>query len=192
MTTLIIGLILFLGVHSISNVAPGWRDRCAASMGRTAWQGIYSIIALIGIVLVAQGYGLARQTPVVVYVPPAWLRDTAIVLLAPVFPLLLAAYLPGRIRSTVRNNPMLVATKLWAAAHLLANGALADIILFGAFLAWGAFTRISLKFREPRPVPTLPQAPWNDAIALIGGLALYFAFIYGLHLRLIGVPASFA
>jgi uncharacterized membrane protein len=192
MTTLITGLIVFLGVHSISNVAPGWRDRCAAAMGEKAWQGLYAVIALIGLVLVVRGYGIARQTPVIVYVSPGWLRDTAIVLLAPVFPLLLAAYLPGKIRAAVRNNPMLVATKLWAAAHLLANGALADIVLFGSFLAWGAFTRISLKFRTPRPVPTLPASTANDAIALIGGLALYFAFIYGAHLWLIGMPITFA
>lgn len=192
MTTLIIGLMLFLGVHSISNVVPGWRDRCAAAVGEKAWQGLYALVALIGLVLIVRGFGIARQTPMIVYVPPAWLRDTAIVLLAPVFPLLLAAYLPGKIRSTVRNNPMLVATKLWALAHLLANGALADIVLFGSFLAWGAFTRVSLKFRTPRPVPTLPASSANDAIALIGGLALYFAFIYGVHLWLIGMPANFA
>ena len=191
MTTLIAGLILFLGVHSISNVAPGWRDRCVASLGEKTWQGLYALIALIGLVLVVRGYGFARQMPMIVYVPPAWLRDTAIVLLAPVFPLLLAAYLPGKIRSTVRNNPMLVATKLWALSHLLANGALADVVLFGSFLAWGAFTRISLKFRTPRLVHTLPASDLNDVIALVGGLAVYYAFIRGGHLLLIGMPASF-
>jgi len=192
MTTLITGLILFLGVHSISNVAPRWRDRCAASLGEKAWQGIYALIALIGLVLIVRGFGIARQMPVIIYIPPAWLRDTAIVLLAPVFPLLLAAYLPGKIRSAVRNNPMLVATKLWALAHLCANGALADIVLFGSFLAWGAFTRISLKFRTPRAAPTLPASDLNDVIALVAGLALYIAFIRGGHLMLIGMPASFA
>jgi uncharacterized membrane protein len=191
MTTLIIGLIIFLGVHSISNVAPAWRDRCAGAMGENAWQGLYSVIALVGLVLVIQGYGIARQTPTIVYVPPAWLRDTAIVLLAPVFPLLLAAYLPGKIRSILRNNPMLVATKLWATSHLLANGALADIVLFGSFLAWAAFTRVSLKFRTPRTIRTLPASDLNDVIAVVGGLAIYFAFIRGVHLLLIGMPASF-
>ena len=113
MTTLIIGLMIFLGVHSISNVAPEWRNRRAAAMGENAWQGLYSVIALVGLALVVYGYGIARQSPTLVYVPPLWLRNTAIVLLAPVFPLLLAAYLPGKIRSVLRNNPMLVATKLW-------------------------------------------------------------------------------
>ena len=192
MTTLIIGLIIFLGVHSIYNVAPGWRNRCAAAMGEMVWQGLYSIVALIGLVLVVQGYGIARQTPTIIYVPPVWLRDTAIVLLAPVFPLLLAAYLPGRIRSILRNNPMLVATKLWATAHLLANGALADIVVFGSLLAWAAFTRVSLKFRTPRPGRLLPASDMNDVIAVVAGLAIYFAFIRGLHLLLIGMPASFA
>lgn len=192
MTTLIIGLIIFLGVHSISNVAPGWRDRRVAAMGEMTWQGLYSVIALVGLVLIVQGYGIARQTPNFVYVPPVWLRNTAIVLLAPVFPLLLAAYLPGRIRSTLRNNPMLVATKLWATSHLLANGTSADIVLFGSFLAWAAFTRVSLKFRTPRVGRTLPASELNDVIAIVAGLAIYFAFIRGAHLLLIGMPASFA
>ncbi len=191
MTTLIIGLIVFLGVHSISNIAPEWRNRRAAAMGEIVWQGLYSVIALVGLVLIVYGYGIARQSPTIVYVSPAWLRNTAIVLLAPVFPLLLAAYLPGRIRSILRNNPMLVATKLWAISHLLANGMLADIALFGSFLAWAGFTRVSLKFRTPRPGRTLPASDLNDVIAVVVGLAIYLAFIRGVHLMLIGVPASF-
>lgn len=192
MTTLIIGLIIFLGVHSVSNVAPEWRNRRAAAMGEFAWQGLYSLIAVVGLVLIVHGYGIARQSPTVVYVPPAWLRNTAIVLLAPVFPMLLAAYLPGRIRSILRNNSMLVATKLWATSHLLANGMLADIVLFGSLLAWAGFTRVSLKFRTPRPGRTLPASDLNDVIAVVVGLAIYLAFIRGLHLMLIGMPAGFS
>ncbi len=191
MTTLITGLFLFLGVHSVSIVAAGWRDRCVARIGEHAWKGLYTLISIVGLVLIVRGYGITRQMPEIVYVPPAWLRNTAIVLLAPVFPLLLASVLPGKIRSMVRNNPLLVATKLWALSHLLANGALADIVLFGSFLTWAAATRISLKFRTPRAVPTLPRSELNDVIALVGGLALYFAFIRGAHLWLIGMPASF-
>jgi uncharacterized membrane protein len=188
-TTLLIGLAIFFGGHSISIVAPSWRNRMAATLGKHTWQAIYSIIALIGFVLIVRGFAAARLTSPVLYVSPQWLRDVTVGLMILFFPLLLAAYLPGRIRTTLRNNPMLVATKLWAAAHLLANGTVADVVLFGAFLLWAAADRISLKFREPRPAPALPATRWNDAIALVGGLALYIAFIGGVHLALIGVPA---
>jgi uncharacterized membrane protein len=189
MTTLILGLILFLGVHSISNVAPAWRARSAAAMGEKAWQGLLAVISIVGIVLVVRGYGIARQAPVVLFVPPQWLKDWVVGFMIFVFPLLLAAYLPGKIRSAMRNNPMLVATKLWATLHLLANGMLADVVLFGSILIWAAMTRVSLKFRTPRPIPAAPPSPWNDAIAVVGGLALYAIFILGGHLWLIGVPA---
>lgn len=189
MTTLLIGLGIFLGIHSISIVAPAWRNRCALRLGTHLWQAIYAIGSLIGFVILIQGYALARQSPVVLYVPPQWLKDITVGLMVLFFPLLLATYLPGRIRSTVRNNPMLVATKLWAASHLLANGALADVVLFGAFLGWAAAVRVSLKFRTPRPVPSLPPSRWNDAVAAVVGLGIYLAFIAGVHLQLIGVPA---
>ena len=189
MTTLLTGLAIFLGVHSVSIVAPRWRDRMVQRMGLRAWQAIYAIVSLVGFVLVVRGYGEARIGASVLYVSPQWLKDITVGLMILFFPLLLAAYQPGRIRATVRNNPMLVATKLWAAAHLLANGTVADIALFGGFLLWAAADRISLKFREPRAVPTLPATRWNDLIAVVGGLALYFVFLLGAHLVLIGVPA---
>ena len=189
MSTLIIGLILFLGVHSISNVAPAWRNRCAARLGEKAWQGLYALIAIVGLVLIVRGYGIARTSPTILYAPAQWLKDIAVGLMIFVFPLLLAAYLPGKIRSAMRNNPMLVATKVWATAHLLANGSAADVALFGSVLAWAAMTRVSLKFRTPRAVPGAPPSKWNDAIAIVLGLALYLAFIMGGHRWLIGVPA---
>ncbi len=105
----------------------------------------------------------------------------------PVFPLLFATYLPGRIRTAVKH-PMLVATKTWALAHLLANGMLADVLLFGGFLAWAVADRISLKRRVVRPVAGAPPSPWNDAIAIVGGLALYGITLFWLHRVLIGVP----
>jgi len=103
-----------------------------------------------------------------------------------VFPLLLAAYLPGRIRDAAKH-PMLLAVKIWATAHLLANGNLADVLLFGAFLAWAVADRISLKRRPPRPIRTAPARPFNDVIALAGGLVIYAAFMLGVHAWLIGV-----
>jgi uncharacterized membrane protein len=154
MTLLLLGLVLFLGIHSVSIFAPGWRDAQVSARGEAAWKGIYTVVSAIGLGLLIYGYGLARQAPVVLYTPPAALRHLALLLLVPVFPLLFAAYLPGRIKKAAKH-PMLLAVKLWALAHLLANGTLADVLLFGGFLAWAVADRISLKpcvlFRVRRP-----------------------------------------
>ena len=187
MNALVLGLVSFFGAHSVSIVNDPWRNRMAASMGEWTWKGLYALVAIAGFVLIVLGYGLARQDPVVLYTPPAWLHPVAMVLLIPVFPLLLAAYLPGRIQTAARH-PMLVATKLWAVAHLLANGMLADVLLFGAFLVWAVLDRISMKHRTQRATPSLPRARANDIIAVVGGLALYAAFVLWLHGGLIGVP----
>jgi len=183
---LIAGLILFFATHSVSIVNSSWRDRLAARIGEGPWKGVYSLVAIAGFVLIVWGYGLARQDPTILYIPPVWLRHVALLLLVFVFPLLLAAYLPGRIK-TVTKHPMLVATKLWAFAHLLANGTLADVLLFGSFLAWAVADRISMKHREQRPIPGAPPSKWNDAIAVVVGLALYVAFVLRLHVWLFGV-----
>ncbi len=186
MLYLILGLVLFLGMHSVSIVAPAWRDRTYAQLGEGPWKGIYAVISIIGFVLIVWGYGQARLNPVLVYSPPIWTRHLALLLMVPVFPLLLAAYLPGRIKSALKH-PMLVAVKLWALAHLLANGMLADVLLFGGFLAWAVADRISLKRRPPRPIRTAPASGANDFIAVIAGLALYVLFVMWLHAKLIGV-----
>lgn len=190
MAVLIAGLILFFGVHSVRIVANGWVERSIDRMGRAPWTALYSLVAIVGVVLIVYGYGLARQTPEVLYAPPVWLRHLSMLLLVPVFPLLFAAYLPGRIQ-TLARHPMLVATKLWAVAHLLANGTVADVLLFGGFLVWAVADRISLKHRSGAPVPALPRTAFNDVIAVVAGLALYVAFVLWLHAALIGVaPVS--
>jgi len=186
MTTLILGLLLFLGAHSISIFNDPWRNRMQARLGEIGWKGAYSLISIAGFVLIVQGYAAARLDPVVLYTPPTALRHVAMLLLVPVFPLLLSTYLPGRIKSAVRH-PMLVATKLWAVAHLLANGNLADVLLFGGFLAWAVADRISLKRRSPRSLHTAPAGKANDVIAVVGGLALYVGFVMWLHVWLIGI-----
>ena len=187
MIILLLGLVLFLGAHSVSIINEPWRNRMVSKMGEVPWKGVYSLISIIGFVLIIWGYGLARADSVVLYSPPVWLRHVTMLLLLPVFPLLLAAYLPGRIKTTTKH-PMLAATKLWAFAHLLANGTLADVLLFGAFLAWAVVDRISLKRRKQRPLPAAPASKANDIIAVVVGLALYAAFIVWLHGWLIGVP----
>lgn len=186
MSLLVLGLVLFLGMHSIAIFAPAWAGRTRARLGQPAWQGIYALVSLAGLVLIVWGYGLAREHPIGLWAPPVWTRHLALLLLVPVFPLLLAAYLPGRIRSTVKH-PMLAAVKLWALAHLVANGNLADVVLFGSFLAWAVADRISYRYRPAPAVPGAPPGKANDLIAVIGGLVLYVAFIGGLHRWLIGV-----
>ena len=187
MTLLIAGLALFLGIHSVAIVAPSFRARIIQRMGEGAWKGLYSLISLAGFVLICHGFGLARQAPVVLYSPPTWLRHLAFLLMLPVFPLLIAAYLPGRIK-TAAKHPMLAAVKFWAFAHLLANGSLADVLLFGGFLAWAVVDRISVKRRAmPQVLRTAPPGPWNDAIAVVLGLAVYALLIGWAHVRLFGV-----
>jgi uncharacterized membrane protein len=186
MSVLVVGLLLFLGVHSLAIVNAPWRDRMAARLGEPVWQGLYGVVALTGFALIVWGYGLARAAPIVLYTPPGALRHVALLLMVVVFPLLLAAYLPGRIQAAARH-PMLLATKGWAFAHLLANGSLADVVLFGSFLAWAVADLISLKRRTPRPVPGAPPGRANDFIAIVGGLGLYVAFLLWLHPLLFGV-----
>ena len=187
MPLLIAGLVLFLGMHSVAIVAPSFRTRTIQRMGEGAWKGLYSLISLAGFVLICYGFGLARQAPVVLYSPPTWLRHLAFLVMLPVFPLLIAAYLPGRIK-TAAKHPMLAAIKFWAFAHLLANGSLADVLLFGGFLAWAVVDRISVKRRAmPQVLRTAPPGPWNDAIAVVLGLAVYALLIGWAHVRLFGV-----
>ena len=186
MTIFLIGLVLFLGIHSVAIAAPAWRDAQAAR-NPGAWKGIYSVVSIAGFVLLIYGYGLARQAPIVVWTPPTAMRHVALLLMVPVFPLLLAAYLPGRIKAAAKH-PMLLAVKFWALAHLLANGMLVDLILFGAFLVWAVLDRIAVKKRAvPRAVPGAPPSTLNDAIVLGGGLALYVLFLVWAHQWLIGV-----
>src|SRR5579863_7162880 len=142
-------------------------------------------LLIVGLVLFCYGFGLARQAPLILYSPPAWLRYVAVILMLPVFPLLFAAYLSGRIK-TAAKHPMLAAVKFWAFAHLLANGMLADVLLFGAFLAWAICDRISLKHRPPQAIRTAPQGRFNDLVAVIAGLALYVFFILWANVRLFG------
>ena len=187
MTLLIAGLLLFLGIHSVAIAAPAFRASAVAKLGLQGWKGVYSLVAIAGFVLICIGYGEARVTnPVWLWQPPKGLRHLALLLLLPVFPLLLAAYLPGRIQRAAKH-PTLAATKLWALAHLLANGGLHDVLLFGGLLAWAVADRISLKRRAVVTPPGAPPSRWNDALALLGGLALSALFIGGLHRWLVGV-----
>ena len=194
MAYLILGLVLFLGVHCISIVSPDGRDRLVARQGEGAYKGLYSVVSLGGVAVIGWGYALSRDAPVMVYGMPGGFRHVAALLMLPVFVLLLAAYLPGRIQRAAKH-PMLLAVKLWALAHLLAQsvtgGSLADGLLFGGFLVWAVADRISLKRRTAagglREVPSLPPSKLNDYIALVGGVAVYLAIVFWWHAAWFGV-----
>ncbi len=185
MEILIAGVVLFFAVHSISIVADPWRDRIAARLGVPLWQGIYSLLSLAGLALIVWGYGMARHGSMLLYTPPAWGGDATLLLMLPVFPLLFATYLPGRIKAMVQH-PMLLATLLWAAGHLLAIGTLAGLLLFGPFLVWAVVDLLSMERRVERPLRTAPPGRFNDLIAVVAGLAVYAVFLLWLHPWLFG------
>lgn len=189
MLEFVVGIVLFFGIHSISIVAPEWRNDMVRRLGAVPWKAVYGLVSIVGIVLLVKGYGDLRWASSVLYSPPGWLRHAGMLLLLPVFPLLLATYLPGRISARAKH-PMLLAVKIWALAHLLMNGRAVDLALFGAFLAWAVADRIAAKRRSKRPAsaPALPATAVNDAVVVVGGLAIYVAFVLWLHAWLIGVP----
>jgi len=186
MTSLIIGLFLFLGMHSISIVAEPLRDRFAAK-SKLGWKGLYALVSLLGIFLIVEGYAQARLSPVLIYASPYWLRHLSALLMLPVFILFLAPYFPGII-SHFTKHPQLIAVMLWAVSHLLANGNLADILLFGAFFVWAVADLMSMKRRVSRAIPGFKESPVNDVIIVIAGLGLYGLFAVYLHALLIGIP----
>jgi len=188
MLVLVLGLAVFLGVHLVP-VVNGLKAGLVGRVGEGTYKVLFSIVAAAGLVLVVWGYGLAREAgPIVLYDPPAWLRHVTMLLMLPVFPLIVAAYLPGRISAAVRH-PMITAVKVWAFAHLLANGDAASVLLFAGFLAWGVLARISMKRREAAGLSRVRTGPVrNDVVAVVVGLAVYLAFVWRLHLWIIGVP----
>ncbi len=188
MTVLIAGLIIFLSVHSVRIFGDDWRTVQIAKRGPKAWKGFYAVLSLIGFALIVYGYGLARQAPVVVYSPPTWLRHLAVVLTIPAFILVSAAYFPGtRIKRAV-GHPMVLGVKLWAFAHLLANGTLADLLLFGSFLVWAVFNYASARRRDRAAGTVYSAGPIaSDIKAVVSGVAIWAVFAFWLHRVLIGV-----
>lgn len=186
MNMLIIGLIFFLGTHSISVFATSYRNKKVANHG-LAWKGVYSLLSILGLVLIAYGYGESRLEPVLLYSTPHWFRHVASLFMLIALILLVATYLPGKI-TKITKHPQLLAVKIWAFSHLLVNGMLSDVILFGSFLAWAVVTRISLKKREATKMPQAKMSKYNDFIAILLGILLTGAFVMFLHHKLIGVP----
>lgn len=189
MLVLILGIVIFLGVHSIRIVAPHTRARFIADRGEGAWKGVYSLGSLVGFVLVVWGFAMTRGTAPIVYAPPLWTRHVAALLMLPAMLFLVASQVPaGRIKAAVKH-PMLLAVKIWALAHLIANGDLASLILFLSFLAWAVADRISESKRLEAGItsPVVAGPVTNDAIVVVAGVVLYVLFVWKLHLWLIGV-----
>lgn len=192
MTILILGLIVFVGAHSFT-MARGPRAQAIARLGEGPYKGLYSLVSLIGLVLIIWGFGAYRAGGYIqVWNPPVWARHLAVPLVWAAFVAFASAYLPGRIRRALKH-PMLAALKIWALAHLLANGDLGSMLLFGALLAWAVAARISTKRRDEvldHGGPAAAPASWpNDILALVIGSAAFLVFLVWLHPVLIGVPA---
>lgn len=188
MTWLLLGLVIFLGSHSVRIFAEPWRGARIAAMGLNAWKGVYSIVAIAGFVLIVWGYGVARGAPVILFSPPVWTKHVAALLTIPAFILLAAAYVPGtRIKRAV-GHPMIAGVKAWAFAHLLANGTLADVVLFGAFLVWAIVDYIAARRRDRAAGTVYVVGPvTRDVAAVVVGLVAWAAFAFWLHTVLIGV-----
>jgi uncharacterized membrane protein len=189
MSLMILGLVLFLGVHALT-VGRAGRAALIGRIGHMPYKLAYSAVSIAGLVMMVQGFASYRWGGMIpVWDPPVAMRHVALLVMLPVFPLLLAAYLPGRIKATVKH-PMILAVKTWALAHLLSNGDLGSMVLFGGFLAWAVVAFASMRRRSAGNQPLVPELaarPVNDIIAVVGGLALYALMIFGLHRTLIGV-----
>ena len=186
MALLILGLLVFIGIHLVPT-QPGVRAGGVTRFGEGGYKGLFSLVAFVGLALIIYGFGQARfeaSGNPQLWVPPAWTRHATMTLMLPVFILLAAAYLPGRISAAVKH-PMLLSVKLWALAHLLISGRLVQFLLFGGLLAWAVFDRISVK-RRGVAIKTGPVR--NDILAVAIGLLAYAFMLTRGHTLLIGVP----
>lgn len=188
MTLLILGLITFLGVHSTRMLAPQWRDAQIARLGLLPWKGIYSALSFIGLGLIIYGYDQTRLDPVVLWLPPVWTKHAAGLLMLVAFICLAATYTPGNTLKAKIGHPMLAGVKTWALAHLLANGNLADVVLFGAFLVWSVVGFSISRRRDKAAGVTYPRISMQrDLLVLLLGVVGTAVFAGFLHLALIGV-----
>lgn len=188
MTLMIAGLILFLGTHAFTTLR-GPRAALIEKAGLGPYKIVYSLVALAGLLMAGYGYGAWRAAgPAILYTPPTGLRHLALLLMLFASVMLVAAYAPGRIKTTLKH-PMLASVKTWALAHLLANGDAATVTLSLAVLAWAVYARVSLKRREEaHRAPVGPSGWKGDVIALAGGLAVYVFLAYVFHPYVVGVP----
>ncbi len=189
MTLLILGLVLFLGIHSARIAAEGPRSRFIARHGLNAWKGLYSLLSIAGFVILCIGFGQARQQAVVLWSPPRWTHDVAALLTLVAFVLVTAAYVPGNGIKARLKDPMILGVKCWALGHLAANGTLADVVLFGSFLAWAVLDfRAARQRRRTEAEPqAVPIKRGRSAIAVVVGVLTWMLFAFHLHQSWIGV-----
>ena len=188
MSALILGLLMFLGMHSTRIFAEGWRTQVIASKDPGAWKGLYTVVSLVGFGLIIWGYGMAREQPVVLWAPQLWARHLAALLMVFAFILLAAAYVPKNGIKAWVHHPMVLGVKVWAIAHLLANHTLADLVLFGSFLVWAVLDFRSSRQRD-RAAGTVYAAGTAaaTAITVLVGVALWAVFAFWAHGWLFGV-----
>ncbi|MDR0781832.1 MAG: NnrU family protein [Pseudomonadales bacterium] len=188
MILLIVGLLLFLGLHSVRLLAPAWRERWIARHGMGQFRVLYSVVSLLSFALVVYGYGLSRGAPAFLYVPPLWTRHLAILLTWLAFVLVAAGYAPANALRARLGHPIYAGVKVWAFAHLLANGRTSDVLLFGGFLLW-AIAGFAIRRRQDRAAHLVPAPATvrGNVGALVGGTLLWALFAWWLHPLLIGV-----
>lgn len=185
---LILGLVLFLGVHSVRIVANGWRMRWIGRVGEGAYKGLYSAISLVGFILVVWGFGVARETPVMWWSPPLGMRHAVAWFTLPAFVLLSAAYVPGNAIKARLHHPMVLGVIMWALAHLLANASVAHLVLFGAFLIWGVADLVSALQRDGEAGTVYPSGNTKaTVVTVLMGVLAWALFAFALHGLLIGI-----
>ena len=188
MSLLILGLLLFLGVHSVRIVAEDWRSATRERIGERTWKGAYSLLSLLGFVLICYGYGQARGQGVQLWVPPVWTRHLAGLLTWVAFVLLAASGGAANAIKARLHHPMVLGVKVWAAAHLLANGTLASTVLFGSFLVWAVLDFRSSRQRDRREQKAYPAGQLlSTALAVVSGTVVWAVFAFWAHGLLIGV-----
>lgn len=189
MAVLVLGIVLFLGLHLIRVVAPGFRQAMVDRMGASAWRGVYSVLSILTLILLIYGFGIARTETTVLYTPPQGMVHLTLLLMLIALICLAASLLPAGYIATKTKHPMVLSVKIWALAHLLVNGDSASVLLFAAFLAWGVVLRISLKRRER--AGELVLRPFvsgrYDLYAVILGAVAWALLLFKLHEWIIGV-----
>jgi uncharacterized membrane protein len=188
MSALILGLLMFLGMHSVRIFAEGWRTQVINTKGPGAWKGLYTVVSLVGFGLIIWGYGQARLAPVVLWGSPSWTRHLASLLVLIAMVLLAAAYVPRNGIKARLHHPMVLGVKVWALAHLLANNTLADLLLFGGFLLWSLLDFRAVRQRDRAAGTVYPAGTWAGSLATVAvGSAAWAAFAFWLHVVLFGV-----
>lgn len=190
MTILILGLLIFLGAHSVRIVADDWRTSRVARIGLGPWKGVYTLVSVAGFALIVWGYGMTRGQAELWLAPP-WLQQASSLLMLASFVLFVAVYVPRNRLKAAIGHPMMAGTKVWALAHLLTNGRPGDVLLFGAFLVWAVLGFRAARARDRASGTSYPAGAFTgDMITLLVGVALWVVFAHFLHAWLVGVPVA--